>query len=113
MGLPVFEPLRIEKLDIVQPDGPVTLKLYFKNIDLHGLSDSKLVKVSGFNKITDKARLEVGINFPMLRIQGPYKVDGRIQVLPVQGTGLANMTFSKLHILDNDKLNSKINQIYS
>lgn len=95
MGLPVFEPLRISKLDIIQPDGPVTLKLYFKNLDLHGLSKARITKASGFQKDFVKAKIEVGVDFPSMRLEGPYKIDGRVQVLPVQGQGPANMTFSE------------------
>lgn len=95
LGLPVFEPLRINKLEIVQPDGPVTLKLYMKNVDLHGLSNAKITRVSGFEKNFEKAKIEVVVSFPQMRLQGLYKIDGRVQVLPVQGQGNANMTFSK------------------
>lgn len=95
----MFEPLRINKLEIVQPDGPVTLKLYFKNLDLHGLSKARITKASGFEKTFTKAKIEVGVDFPSMRLEGPYKIDGRVQVLPVQGQGMANMTFGEFSIL--------------
>lgn len=95
-------------MEIVQPDGPVTIKLYFKNIDLIGLSNAVISKVDGFAKTFERAKIEVGVDFPVLRIQGPYKVDGRVQVLPVQGSGLANMTFSECKLIIFQDENSKL-----
>lgn len=67
-----------------------------KNVDLHGLTSARITKMSGFEKSFEKAKIEVIVNFPQMRLEGPYKIDGRVQVLPVQGQGNANMTFSEL-----------------
>lgn len=97
LGFPVFDPLKIEKMNIVQGgDGPVTLKLNLKNIELSGMSQMVFSKMDGFRKDFDKARIEMRFKYPSLNIHGPYKLDGRVLVLPVQGDGIINMTLCKL-----------------
>lgn len=96
LGLPIFDPLKIEKMNIEQGgNGPVNLKINLRNIKLGGLSDIKFSKIDGFRKDYDKARMELRFKYPVLSIEGPYKLDGKVLVLPVQGDGMANLTFCK------------------
>lgn len=96
LGLPVFDPLKIEKMNLEQGgNGPVNLKINLKNIKLSGLSDVRFTKIDGFRQEYDKAKMELQFKFPALGIEGPYKLDGKVLVLPVQGDGIANLTFCK------------------
>lgn len=102
LGLPVIDPLKIDKMNIQQGQGPVSLKISLRNFDLKGLSDVRFSKIEGFQRDYDKARVELRFKYPSMRIEGPYKIDGRFLVLPVQGSGLANMTFCKFFYLDSN-----------
>lgn len=97
IGLPVLDPLRIEKLNIEQGgESPVNLKIYLKNVDMSGLSDVKFNKIEGFSANYDKEKTEFRFRYPVLNIYGPYKMEGRVLVLPVQGNGIMNLTMCKL-----------------
>jgi hypothetical protein len=96
IGLPVFDPLQIERMKIDQGgEGPVNLKINFKNVQLKGLSGVKFTKIDGFKKDYDKAKMEFRFQYPVLSIEGPYRLEGKVLVLPVQGDGIANLTFCK------------------
>jgi len=93
LGIPPFDPLKVEKMDIVSAgDGPVSLKLYLKNIEIFGLSGIEFSSIEGFNHIEETGKIDMKFNIPFMQILGPYKVEGRMLVLPVQGDGIANMT---------------------
>lgn len=99
LGLPVFDPLKIEKMNIEQAgDGPVTLKINLRNIEMNGMSQMTFTKIEGFRKDFDKARIEMRFKYPALNIQGPYKLEGRVLVLPVQGDGKINLTLCKFNL---------------
>lgn len=94
LGLPVFDPLRIGSMNVNQGnDGPVSIKISFRDFDLGGLSDVRFTKISGFGKDFNRTKLQLEYVYPTMSIRGPYKLDGKVLVLPVQGDGLANMTF--------------------
>lgn len=95
LGLPVAEPLRVEKLNIEQGgDGPVNLKIQLRNFDLKGLSKVQFVSFAGLEKIDD-GKITVTLKFPHLELDGPYKIDGKVLILPVQGNGKASLKFRK------------------
>lgn len=98
IGLPVFDPLRIEKLNIEHGgSGPVNLKINLKNFQLGGLSETKFNKIDGFGSDYDKVKMELSFKYPLLTIDGPYKLDGKVLVLPVQGEGIAHLKFRMFH----------------
>lgn len=98
LGLPVLDPLSIDKMDIEQGgDSPVNLKINLRNFYIRGLSDMKFTKIDGFKKDYDKTKTEIRFKFPVLRIEGPYKLNGKVLVLPVQGDGIANLTFREFN----------------
>lgn len=99
LGLPVSEPLRIEKLNIEQGgDGPVNLKIHLRNFDLRGLSATKFTRFEGLTSNTDRSKLTVKFNVPQLELDGPYKIDGKVLILPVQGNGKTSMKFSECQV---------------
>lgn len=86
LGLPVFDPLKLRALDIEQGgNSPVNLKIHLRNFELIGLSRTKFISIQGFTKDYDKARMELKFNIPSWQILGPYKIDGRVLILPVAG----------------------------
>lgn len=96
LGLPVLDPLKIDRMKIESGgDRPVNLKLNFKDVDLIGLSKLRFYSVSGFGSEIDKSKIELKFTIPALTIRGPYKANGRVLVLPVQGDGIASLTFCK------------------
>lgn len=98
LGLPIFDPLKIEKMKIEQGgDGPVNLNINLRNFELKGLSGVKVTQINGFRKDFERAKMEIRFNYPILSIYGPYKLEGKVLVLPVQGDGIANLTFCKFH----------------
>lgn len=113
LGFPVFDPLKIEKMNIEQAgDGPVTLKINLRNIEMNGMSQMKFYKMDGFRKEIDKAKIEMRFKCPALNIQGPYKLDGRVLVLPVQGDGIINLTLGKIS-RSSIKHSTVLNVVYS
>lgn len=45
----------------------------------------------GFEK-DPKGQFEIRLKGPVLYLVGPYKISGRVLILPVQGEGKSNMT---------------------
>lgn len=75
--------------------GPVNLKIFLRNFDLNGLSNVKFSRIDGFPANFEKAKMEFHFNYPEMHIKGPYKIEGKVLILPVQGDGIANLTFCK------------------
>lgn len=53
---------------------------------------------SGFQK-NPVGEYELRLKGPVLYLVGPYTISGRVLILPIQGTGLSNMTLSNPDIL--------------
>jgi len=86
LGLPVFDPLKLRSLDIEQGgNSPVNLKIHLRNFELIGLTGVKFISIQGFTKDYDNARMELKFTIPTWQIFGPYKIDGRVLILPVAG----------------------------
>lgn len=100
LGLPVLDPLRIEKMNVDQGgDGPVNLKISLRNINLIGLSGTRFTKIEGFRQNIDRSKIEIRFIHPVMRIEGPYKLNGKVLVLPVQGSGIANISLCEFLVL--------------
>lgn len=52
-----------------------------------------IVNLSGFNENPD-GNYELRLKGPRLELLGPYSIEGRIMVLPIQGSGTSNITIS-------------------
>ncbi|KAG5886294.1 hypothetical protein JTB14_001513 [Gonioctena quinquepunctata] len=99
LGLDTFDPLHIPELIIGQGKGPVNVAQHYKDIDLYGLTDSKVQYV---HADFDKKMLFARSTTPELRLQGQYTMNGRILLLPMVGNGPMNLT------LVNTKINHTI-----
>jgi Haemolymph juvenile hormone binding protein (JHBP) len=96
LGLPVLDPLRVDKMNVDQGgNGPVSLKISLRNIDLIGLSSTQFRKIEGFKQNIDRFKIELQFLHPAMRIEGPYKLNGKVLILPVQGSGIANISLSE------------------
>lgn len=97
MNLVALDPLKIEKMDIVQGgDGPINIVLNFKNVDLTGLAQSTVKKANGFT--ADPTKMELAVLVPVASLVGGYKINGKVLILPIQGEGKSNMTMENCHI---------------
>lgn len=96
LNLPVFDPLRLEKLNIEQGENfclidlkplinfffisslggnsPVNLKIHLRNFDLIGLSGVNFKSIQGFQKEFHNQKMELKFTIPSWQIFGPYKV---------------------------------------
>ncbi|KAG5676048.1 hypothetical protein PVAND_005902 [Polypedilum vanderplanki] len=93
LGLPVFEPLFVNKIGIDQGgDGPVVLKLHMKDVNIHGFSGVKFKAIKGLGKNIDKAKIDLKYTQPIFQMIGKYTTEGKVLVLPVQGDGNCNIT---------------------
>lgn len=97
-GFPTFDPLLIEKMDIEQGGNrSVTINLKFRKVHLRGMADAKMYKISGFEADPDKNKIEMRFKTPKGTIEGPYAINGKMLILPIQGKG--NITL-ELYNLD-------------
>jgi len=99
VGLNVIDPLLIKKMDIEQGgNASVTINLKFRNVHLVGLAKSEVYKVTGFKEDPEKNKLEIRFKSPLGTIQGPYQINGKILVLPIQGKGNVTLNLENLDI---------------
>lgn len=97
LGLEQVDPLKVDNMTVVQEAGPVTLKAKFRDLDLRGLSKAVVYKVSGFDKEPGNSKLEIRLKTPLASAVGPYKVDGRVLVLPIGGEGIIKLNFGEFN----------------
>ncbi|XP_031627222.1 protein takeout-like [Contarinia nasturtii] len=92
LGLIQIDPLHIPSIGIKQGEkSPVNIALDFKDVDLIGLSNCRFTKISGFQR-NPTGKYELVVKGPALYLVGPYKIAGRVLILPVNGEGRSNIT---------------------
>jgi hypothetical protein len=83
-------------MDLEQDEkSPVNIRINFRDINLSGLSNAKVYKLSGFNRNPQGDKIEIRYKTPKLTIMGPYKSFGKVLLLPIQGDGICNMTLGE------------------
>ncbi|XP_050079367.1 uncharacterized protein LOC126567180 [Anopheles maculipalpis] len=90
IGLVPLDPLRIDKMDIVQGDGPINIVLNFKKVDLLGFQHAQIKKASGFT--SNPTKMDLNLVVPVASLIGGYRINGKVLILPIQGEGSSNMT---------------------
>uniref|UniRef100_A0A182TNZ6 Uncharacterized protein n=1 Tax=Anopheles melas TaxID=34690 RepID=A0A182TNZ6_9DIPT len=90
IGLVPLDPLRIDKMDIVQGDGPINIVLNFKKVDLSGFREAQIKKINGFT--SNPTKMEMNLLVPVASLVGGYRINGKVLILPIQGEGNSNMT---------------------
>lgn len=86
-------------MEIVQGgDSPVNIVLHFKDVDFTGVSKAKAYKARGFNENPEGDKLDIRFKAPQISIIGPYSINGKILILPIQGKGKSNLTMDNADI---------------
>lgn len=99
LGLKPFDPLKIEKMDIVQGGNvSVQIDLKFRQVELLGLSKANFYKISGFKKDPEGNKLEMSFKTPLGTLVGPYVIDGQLLILPIIGNGTVTLNLKNLDI---------------
>jgi len=92
LNLIKVDPLHISEITLKQgSESPVNIELNFKEIDLIGLAAHDFYSIKGFQR-DNQGAYEIKLKGPVLYLIGPYKVSGRVLILPIQGEGKSNMT---------------------
>lgn len=100
LGLPTLEPILIDALNIKQGgNGAVNLDMMVKNAKVSGLSKGTVLKVTGFNRNPDGDIIEIRTRSPLVSIVGKYSVNGKILVLPIQGSGDFKCSFDNMELI--------------
>ncbi|XP_014272244.1 protein takeout [Halyomorpha halys] len=93
---PKLEPMDITELRVNQGTKQVGLKLILRNAKLYGLRNTKFVKAKTDLK---KRHIDWTFKVPRVEIIGDYEVNGQVLILPITGTGKANVTITELDIV--------------
>ncbi|XP_076644016.1 take-out-like carrier protein [Halictus rubicundus] len=96
--LPI-EPLAVESVKIGESQGSVALRQEYRNIKLHGLTKGLVVK--NYHIDWDKCLLTSESYNPQVDFVADYKLDGKILLLPVKGSGKSNITMYDLKTQNN------------
>lgn len=98
-GMPPIDPLLIQKMDIEQGgNNSVQISLKFRKVSLFGLSDARVYKISGFQADPERNKLEIKLKTPLGVIEGPYSINGKVLVLPIQGKGNIKLELQNLDV---------------
>ncbi|XP_019867008.1 protein takeout [Aethina tumida] len=91
--IPSCEPLWIPEVSIDQGTGSVALQSNYKDIKVYGPSKFviKFVKID-----VDKNKMKIKIWLPRLEINSNYTMEGRILMMPIQGTGTTTGNYTDI-----------------
>ncbi|KAK9504721.1 hypothetical protein O3M35_010988 [Rhynocoris fuscipes] len=89
LGILPMDPLHFNKISIDQGSGPVSIKLDLIDLDVIGIKNVKLTTIKKFD--WKEGELE-GIVPGKLVLDGKYKIDGKVLVLPIKGDGHCRIT---------------------
>lgn len=100
LGIPSFDPLFIDKMDIAQNSANASVQLNFKfrRAKLLGLSKAKIIKFTGFKEDPDKNILEINFKTPIGSLVGKYDISGKILILPISGRGNVTLNMENLDV---------------
>lgn len=85
-------------MSIVQGgNSPVNIDLQFKNVKFYGLNNATVTRISGFKNTVDQ-EIELDLTTPKVALIGPYTINGRVLILPVQGKGDSNLTLENVDV---------------
>ncbi|KAK9504734.1 hypothetical protein O3M35_011000 [Rhynocoris fuscipes] len=100
LGVLSMDPLRMNTLSIKQGTGPVSINLDFTEIDVIGLKNFEVMNIR-----TDWKDMDIeGRVKSQLVLDGKYKIDGKVLVLPVTGEGHCRIIFDNIHTKAHKKL---------
>ncbi|KAE9529718.1 hypothetical protein AGLY_011814 [Aphis glycines] len=109
LGLIPIDPLIISHMDINQgtSDGPLDIKLSFKDLYIHNIGSIKLTSMK--SSITNYTfNLKADFDEPLV-LEGMYKIQGKIIILPIIGEGRTGL---KVSINTNGKPITRRGDVY-
>lgn len=101
--LTTIDPFKIKKLNILNGgNGPVTLDASLSNVKVTGFANTVIKE----NKVSRKDySWETHLFLPKMRVEGNYRMNGRILVIPLTGNGKCWLEPEKLDIITHTKVN--------
>lgn len=109
LGLPKIEPLFVEKIDIEGNGGKVDIAQHFTDLKIHGFGGSQVKELKWYLD-GDDCKLTLSAFTPTLRLEGQYKILGKVLILQINGFGGANITLNNLtsdHEITCEKVDDK------
>nr|AEY81370.1 take out [Bactrocera dorsalis] len=92
INLRQIDPIDTGTLTLKQgADNPVNIDLTFSNNKIYGVANATAYKARGFGKDLTKKH-ELRFKVPVASLIGDYKIQGRILILPISGSGKNNIT---------------------
>ncbi|XP_070491877.1 protein takeout-like [Chironomus tepperi] len=92
IALQSIDPIRSNVMRVIQDSGPVMIEATMMNLEIFGFSKGKFYKFKGF----EHNKLEIGLKAPAGLFKGPYKINGKILIIPVTGEGTTKTKFIDL-----------------
>ncbi|EDW83384.2 uncharacterized protein Dwil_GK22344 [Drosophila willistoni] len=89
-GIPPLEPLSVKKLVIDAGNAPITLRQTLKNLKVHDMISTS--KIQRYRTDLNKHLIICDSKTDRIEMIGDYEMSGRILLLPITGTGKANIT---------------------
>nr|CAD7448201.1 unnamed protein product [Timema bartmani] len=98
-NIPALDPLRITKIKIEDTSADSTgLDITFNDLDVHGLSEAKIVKAKFDLK---NKKINIDLTVETLMIKSKYVIDGKILILPIKGNGDCSLNLTNADIKVN------------
>ncbi|XP_063223933.1 circadian clock-controlled protein daywake-like [Bacillus rossius redtenbacheri] len=95
-GLPPLDPMRIRELQVDYEMGEnIKGRIVVSDSDTYGLSKLRIADVRT-SRNESHVSIEVDVKFPEVYIEGRYKSDGMMILIPVRGRGYFNNSMSDL-----------------
>lgn len=80
VGLETIDPMKIDRIRILQGEGPVSVNASLKNVKVTGFSKTNVME----NQVNSKDYSWLTtIRLPKMRLEGNYNMNGRILVIPL------------------------------
>lgn len=80
VGLETIDPMKIERIRILQGDGPVSVNASLSKVKVTGFSKTKVIE----NQVNPKDFSWITtVKLPKMRLEGNYHMNGRILVIPL------------------------------
>uniref|UniRef100_A0A1B0DRJ5 Uncharacterized protein n=1 Tax=Phlebotomus papatasi TaxID=29031 RepID=A0A1B0DRJ5_PHLPP len=97
LELPPLDPLRIKNATLVQPsNGAINFNLQFRDFDFLGYRDTQITDVVGWPEDYDGTKAELEIKAPRFTLIGPYRINGKLLLLDIKGSGTSNVTLENV-----------------
>lgn len=91
LGLSNIEPLHLSSLNVSSRSNSarssIQLNFAFKDINIYGLSKSKVVDAVGFDENPKTSKFEINALVPLMTFKAKYSTKGRVLLLPIVGDG--------------------------